>query len=690
MLCQFTVYNKGLYRCIASVIFVIYVLFLTSCNKPAPESRPNHEAHFDTVINQASTYIGDGQYKRAETYLDSAYKAFPKPGINDIYRKYDNLINIYLHNDFNPDQARSYTDSIFLLLKDKEITYKNEYANGLFFLGEVLMAEKRYTEAFKIYYDGKSFAKKNLEDCALSVFSNKLGMVRFSQEQYQKAIPYFKEAIHENKDCKASSGFNYLFIFPQTYLNTIAMCFERSGQPDSAIIYYDKALQLISSKKDLFPDRQDFISAANGVVLGNLGGIYAKHNNYEQAEKYLKQSIAINDRPGYEIRDAQTAKYKLIELYLGHSNFKAAGKLLDEMESYLSTTQGMSLRNTNIRLKWARFKYEYYNGQNQPMKAYPYLQRYNQSRDSIYKVDKELRNFDIDQAFRDTEQKYNMALLNKDNQLKTVYLAAAIFCMFMIIVILFFIWHNLKRTRKINKQISEQNINMQRTLDSLEQSQEENFRMMMIVAHDLRNPIGNITSIADLMLKEDDRSKDDLEMLGMIKTSGQNSLHLVNDLLKANNEVEKLQKEPVDLYILLNYCVNLLRHKAEEKNQQLILHAVHVVIPLHTEKMWRVMSNLIGNAIKFSPESAIITIKMRKRVRTVLIAVEDHGIGIPADIKHKIFDMFSQAKRSGTAGEQPFGIGLAISKQIIESHGGKIWVESEANQGSVFYVEFPL
>ncbi|MGY0040694.1 sensor histidine kinase [Pedobacter sp. NJ-S-72] len=231
---------------------------------------------------------------------------------------------------------------------------------------------------------------------------------------------------------------------------------------------------------------------------------------------------------------------------------------------------------------------------------------------------------------------------------------------------------------------------MQRTLDSLEQSQEENIRMMMIVAHDLRNPIGNITSMANLMLAEDDRTLDDLQMLGMIKTSGQNSLFLVNDLLKSNSKTEELQKEPVDLYVLLNYCANLLSHKAKEKNQQIMLHAVHITISLNKEKMWRVMSNLIGNAIKFSPELATITVTMEERQESVLIAIADHGIGIPVAIQHKIFDMFGQAKRSGTAGEQPFGLGLAISKQIIENHGGRIWVESETNQGSTFFVELPI
>lgn len=671
------------------LLCLIYILSAASCRNTAGESA-DHQVHFDTVINQAATYLGDGQNKRAISYLDSAYRAFPDPGVKDLYRKYDHLLNIYLNYDFNIPKARQYTDSIFYLLKGKETDYKNEYANGLFFLGEVLMAERRYTEAFKVFYDGRLFANKNLEGCNLSPFSNKLGLVRYTQEEYLKAIPFFKEALTQNQSCKQVAGFDYLFVFPQSYLNTIALCFEKSGQSDSALVYYQKALDFISLNKARFPKKKSFIEAANGVIYGNMGGIYIKQEQYQKAEESLKQSIVINDHVGYEIQDAQTAKLKLADLYIRHSDFVPAEKLLDEVQQYLSGKYGLGQRNIHIRLRWVRLKYEYYDKKGEPMMAYPYLERNDLSRDSVIKADGELKNLDVDKAFKDNEQKYRLALLNKDNQLKTAYLSAAVICMTMVMIILFFIWYNLKHSRRINKQISEQNINMQKTLSSLEQSQEENVKMMMIVAHDLRNPIGNITAMADLMLLESNRSEDDLSMLAMIKKSGQNSLLLVNDLLKVNSQIENLQKEPVDLYVLMNYCVNLLRHKAEEKKQQLVLDAVHVTISLNTEKMWRVMSNLIGNAVKFSPESATIKVSIKEQKETVLIAVEDHGIGIPAAIKTKIFDMSGAGQRSGTAGEEPFGLGLAISRQIIETHGGRIWVESEPEKGSVFYIELPL
>jgi signal transduction histidine kinase len=81
---------------------------------------------------------------------------------------------------------------------------------------------------------------------------------------------------------------------------------------------------------------------------------------------------------------------------------------------------------------------------------------------------------------------------------------------------------------------------------------------------------------------------------------------------------------------------------------------------------------------------------MKKERDGLLILVKDFGIGIPEKIQTKIFDMFTEAKREGTAGEKAYGLGLSISKQIIETHGGNIWFESNDGIGTTFYVYLPF
>ena len=106
------------------------------------------------------------------------------------------------------------------------------------------------------------------------------------------------------------------------------------------------------------------------------------------------------------------------------------------------------------------------------------------------------------------------------------------------------------------------------------------------------------------------------------------------------------------------------------------------------ERLRQVVINLIGNAIKFSDPGGSVTVKVEKQPRQLLFQVSDHGIGIPEEAKKHLFERFYRAEgemvRGGT------GLGLYISKQIIEAHGGRIWAESKLGEGSTFSFTLPL
>jgi signal transduction histidine kinase len=149
-----------------------------------------------------------------------------------------------------------------------------------------------------------------------------------------------------------------------------------------------------------------------------------------------------------------------------------------------------------------------------------------------------------------------------------------------------------------------------------------------------------------------------------------------------------MEKEPIDLEALLQYCIALLQHKADAKHQKIELQAKPVVMNCSRERMWRVISNLVGNAIKFSPEGETISVALKQEANQILISVQDRGIGIPSNMQDRVFDLFTDAKRKGTAGEPSHGLGLAVSKQIVEAHGGKIWLDSEPGRGTAFHITF--
>jgi signal transduction histidine kinase len=227
----------------------------------------------------------------------------------------------------------------------------------------------------------------------------------------------------------------------------------------------------------------------------------------------------------------------------------------------------------------------------------------------------------------------------------------------------------------------------------LERANKNYLRIMRIMAHDLRNPLGGITSLAETLLADEELSAESLVMLNLIKTAGIHSMEMISELLKTglSDNDEVMEKQLTDIHALLFDSVELLSYKAKEKNQRIIFQtrAAPLTVMLNYEKIWRVFNNLIVNAIKFSHQDKAIVVALADCGDHVLISVADKGVGIPEQDKESIFEMFTTAKKTGTNGEPAFGLGLSISKRILEKHGGKIWFESKVNLGTTFYISLP-
>jgi ligand-binding sensor domain-containing protein/signal transduction histidine kinase len=232
----------------------------------------------------------------------------------------------------------------------------------------------------------------------------------------------------------------------------------------------------------------------------------------------------------------------------------------------------------------------------------------------------------------------------------------------------------------------------QRTRE-LEQSNRDKDRIMQMVVHDLRNPLSGIHRLSSMMLDYKDHLAKHKEMLELINDSSMSLFEMIDDLIEATlkNHKETVKLKETDMEVLVTQSASALEFKAREKKQEIILIAEDKLFAfVDPQKILRVLSNLISNAIKFSPNESRIVIQLNKKDNSLQISIEDHGIGIPDEIKDRVFDMFTKAKRHGTAGEEPFGLGLSICKQIVDAHGGKIWFESQSGKGTTFYFELPL
>ncbi|RZM08621.1 MAG: HAMP domain-containing histidine kinase, partial [Pedobacter sp.] len=298
----------------------------------------------------------------------------------------------------------------------------------------------------------------------------------------------------------------------------------------------------------------------------------------------------------------------------------------------------------------------------------------------------------LETNFKAIQNAFELSLLQKNRRLNSLYLWGATLFSFMLIIILLLIIRNLDRSKKnifsleqLNITIKARNTQLQQTLTELEDSREENMRIMKTVYHDLRGPIGGITMAAELMLDDTHHNTDDVEMLSMIQTSGQDAISLINDMLQVTSVVE-INKQPVYLPSLLEFCANIALFKADEKQQEIIVQAEPVLFLVDEEKMRRVIGNLLSNAIKFSAIGGKIILKAYQSVNSLIVTCEDFGVGVPENERELIFDMFTVAKKIGTNGEETFGMGLAICKQIVQAHNGQISCHPKAGYGTVFRI----
>jgi signal transduction histidine kinase len=664
-------------------------LLAISCEKPG-NTQSDHTLWADSVCDHSMNLMDNNSPALSMPYLDSAYQTLSNPSILDLWKKYHVKANYYTHYDIDFVKRKVYVDSMLSILKNSKEKYKTAYSNSLYAKATLFQEEKKYNLAFKFYYDGLNFSKGSLDNCAMSDYTNALGVIRYRQEQYPQAIPYLKQALQEITAC-TSSEFRYNFIQHQSVLNTIALCFEKSGNLDSALFYYNKALVFIKSSYYLHPEKQNFMTVASAVVEGNLGGTYAKMNRFSEAEKHLLTNIRLNDKPGFGIEDAQTARLKLAKLYIDHRQFPKASAMLSGLHSDLTSGRGKSAANSEIWENWYMLKSMYYDKTGDFSTAYLFSKRYQAYKDSLDQLQTGLKKVDIDQVLRDHEQKYQLTILEKSSQLKNIYMGGLSVFLVMVLCIASVIWLSYKRSRTNVKNLTVLNGQMQQALSALENSQRENTRLMNIVAHDLRNPIGSISSLAEMMLDDDDRSGDDREALTLIQNTGKNSLELVNNLLHINlSSGDDFKREQVNLADLVQHCADMLSIQAARKEQKIKLSLKPAVLSLNYEKMWRVISNLLSNAIKFSPVGSEIKVSIQSEENAVQLVIADEGIGMPKEFGNKIFDAFTGLRRKGTAGEESFGLGLSITKQIVEAHGGTISFDSIPDKGTTFKITLPV
>ncbi|MEO6523419.1 MAG: ATP-binding protein [Mucilaginibacter sp.] len=670
------------------LIWCVLFFALSSCEKKHSPNPANKTTKFIDTANR----LYDISPAKGIHYIDSVIANQKNVDVGDKFEFY--RLHSYYHyvTTHNYEKALLYADSLEALIEatHNEKKYAKQYGIAAFSKGDLLFALNRFPEAYKYYYKGRIIGRNNFDSCTIGDYSYHMGMIMYKQEHYQLAASHFLQSFEENKNCNDNFA---TFYRSQELLDNVALSYKKTFMPNHAEVYYNKALKFIDSHASKYPDKANTIEVARSVVYGNLAKIYLERKDFAKAEVLLKKSIATNLKPGNDNRDAQLTELTLAHLYVDQK--KPELMLFDLLQNI--RIQLDSVKNIDAEVDWNHLMAGYYQRKNDLKKSVQYFNAFDAMKDSVTKATLKLKESDVNQQFKDLENQSTISTLKSDNKLQHTYLIIALVyaVMALIIILLVFLnWkrskHNVKMLSELNVTVTEQKQQLERSLIELEDNGKEKDRILRAVSHDLRNPIGGIASLTAMMLMEPGLDSEQVELLQLIQSTTNNSLELINEILEATGVLSSKTstRQYVDINLLLSHSVELLKFKAAEKNQKIMLHVLESPEELYIsrEKIWRVFSNLISNAIKFSPQGAVISAEITIENGDIQIAVNDHGIGIPDEIKDEVFQMFTEAKRPGTAGEKSFGLGLSICKQIIESHNGEIWFDSDPIKGTTFYI----
>ena len=212
------------------------------------------------------------------------------------------------------------------------------------------------------------------------------------------------------------------------------------------------------------------------------------------------------------------------------------------------------------------------------------------------------------------------------------------------------------------------------------------------ITHDLRNPLTSMMGFMDMlaMKRAGPLTEKQEKYLDVMKKEATRLLGMINDILdvaKLESGRMQLNIEEIDINEVIKSSVQSMAGTAMKKGIKLVNKTEGIIkVNADAKLLQRVLINLMGNSLNYTPSGGKVIVSSEDCGDRIRVCVADTGIGMPPEYCEKIFEKFTQIKGQSKGGT---GLGLTVSKEIVEAHGGKIWAESEVGKGSQFYFEIP-
>lgn len=565
----------------------------------------------------------------------------------------------------------------------KSLQYQSGIAHAHNLLGISFVRLGAPDQALEHYFTSLDmYREQGNKDRAASLLSN-IALLHMFQENYAQAAEYFKKAINQQKEIgndtsrvvtTVNLGVNYYY----------------QGKYEQSLKYYRQALKVLNGPVDY-----EFMKM---ITLTNIGNSYVELGEYERAERNLLQAIGYFDRNNLTRNQAGAYLY-LAKLY------QRWGSRDEQALEY--ARRGLEKAKTADNKQYIIEGYErlaeIYEDQNDYRQAYNLYKQFKAVQDSLLnsermaKIEEMQTRFDVDQKNKEIE------LLNKEAALKEAQLgrqklwrAFLIIGLILFAVIMGLLYRYNNQKKRANALLEEKNREIEQKNKQLVRLNEEKDEFIGMAAHDLRNPLSGITSVASMLKTDHDIPEEEFEeYVDLIGLSADRMLNLINNLLDVNaieNGSNRVDIESVDIQKPLKRTVNNFKTLAEKKQIGLVTHFDSDSLPVmaDVEAVQRVLENLLSNAIKYAPVGSTVAVSTQLQESKMELSVKDEGPGIPDEEKQQLFERYSKLSTKTTGNESSTGLGLFIVKNLVEEMQGSVRCESRPGEGAEFIITLPV
>ncbi|WP_452224096.1 tetratricopeptide repeat-containing sensor histidine kinase [Lacinutrix chionoecetis] len=648
---------------------------------------------------------------------------FQKPDTSKIVTSVKIIKLLYHTNDY--DNALKYIKGAEKL--SEELNYSKGLANISYYKALIYNKKDDYINASIELKKAKQLFETLKDTLAIAKANNQLGIIEIERGNYKAGLKYAHEGINTLKKRQQHEDLGIAYA-------SLAKAYQTVGSTDKAIDYNLKSLETYSitnnveglvagyidvaklyfNKKDYKKAIRYYENAINhleadnevlkAVIFPNLGGAYIKTEDYKVAADYLVEGIKLNRKLNNEEGIIKSLN-NLGELNVLRKRYKTAesqlleaGNLGRQSDNKLELLKSYRLMKT---IDSTKGKFE---------SAFAWQREYFKIKTSIEaeQNNSSLQSFEedtISEAIAEPVNAFenNLPTINdlenkkKLDRLKLIFYAVlAAFAVVLVFFVLFYLKRNsrLKYTRELetkNQKIELQNEAILEQSKHLQSVNEVKDKLFSIVSHDLKDSLTSTKGFIDL-LKEGQLSQEEFHNLlpELSENANNASLLLFNLLNWSKSQMQSLKPKPslFDIQEVFYEKLKLVEQKIQNKGITLKDNTLRDFVYADRSMVEIILQNLLANAVKFCKKGDTITISNTISNGSAIISVADSGVGITVENQHKLFGN-NTFTTIGTENEKGTGLGLTICRELVELNKGKIWVDSEINKGSTFFVELP-